>query len=346
MKNLSFLMLFSFVMFSAFAQETGQITIPGASSEVTPTEANDANQTMEKTTHSQGIAAKKATVDTNTTLFDRASTLRVYTNSQGLPITGSNNTYGFVGSRYDFQGYADFKGVLIAYRTKVQAGQADNYTVQVFQLNSNDLPAGQSMNGAGFSSSDILTDTSEIVWTHIPFTNYVGVQNDFAVLVQTRAIQSTSDSIDYVSIYSSTHGDGNGEKRAVALKIPNLSAVKIANEYTVNSQPLDIDVMILPILNIMEAGVEETKLEGLTFKGVSPNPAKTSTTVEFSLDNAQQVTITLVDMNGRHVKDVVNKRMQAGSHTINTDVSGLKAGMYFYTIVAGNAKMATKLVVE
>ena len=44
------------------------------------------------------------------------------------------------------------------------------------------------------------------------------------------------------------------------------------------------------------------------------------------------VQISIYDLNGRKVVDVIDKYMEFGSHSITIDSEGLSSGMYFYNL--------------
>jgi hypothetical protein len=74
-----------------------------------------------------------------------------------------------------------------------------------------------------------------------------------------------------------------------------------------------------------------------------PNPFNPSTTIEFGLPNASNVTLKVYNMLGEEVASVVNQTMTAGYHTVVFDASKLASGMYIYRIVAGNFIQVKKM---
>jgi len=77
-----------------------------------------------------------------------------------------------------------------------------------------------------------------------------------------------------------------------------------------------------------------------------PNPAIDFTNIEFKINAVNNVRLSLIDQNGRIVKEVINKRMQPGSHDVRVDLSGVKSGVYLYQIEAGLLKTTKKLIVR
>ena len=64
---------------------------------------------------------------------------------------------------------------------------------------------------------------------------------------------------------------------------------------------------------------------------------------DFNLVNATDVTVALYDLLGNKVKDIANGYFTSGEHTTNVSVNDLSAGLYIYSIKAGNS-VATKKV--
>lgn len=67
-----------------------------------------------------------------------------------------------------------------------------------------------------------------------------------------------------------------------------------------------------------------------------PNPFNPSTEIKFSIPEQSFVSLSVYDVLGREVSQLVNNQMQAGDHTVNFDASGLSTGIYFYKIEAGS----------
>lgn len=63
-----------------------------------------------------------------------------------------------------------------------------------------------------------------------------------------------------------------------------------------------------------------------------PNPFNPTTQIDFTLPFATDIQLTLFNILGAKVVDLVSGRMEAGSHTITVDASGLPSGQYFYRL--------------
>lgn len=76
-----------------------------------------------------------------------------------------------------------------------------------------------------------------------------------------------------------------------------------------------------------------------------PNPATSSTTIEFSLNKKGDVDLQLWDERGRLLRNLVKGNKAAGKHTIQVETASLSAGIYYYTLTAENKRRTNKLVV-
>lgn len=75
-----------------------------------------------------------------------------------------------------------------------------------------------------------------------------------------------------------------------------------------------------------------------------PNPFNPTTKIDFSIPKNSLVTLKVYDILGKQVGVLVNKEFTAGSYTVDFNASSLAAGVYFYTINAGDFTETKKLV--
>lgn len=63
-----------------------------------------------------------------------------------------------------------------------------------------------------------------------------------------------------------------------------------------------------------------------------PNPFNPSTDISFSLDRPQTVKLSVYNLSGQLISDLVNRKLERGFHKINFDASNLNSGIYFYKL--------------
>jgi len=75
-----------------------------------------------------------------------------------------------------------------------------------------------------------------------------------------------------------------------------------------------------------------------------PNPFNPSTTIEYELPRASNVTLSVFDLLGRNVSVLVNERKDAGVYKIKFDGTGLASGVYFCRIMSDGFTQTRKLL--
>jgi hypothetical protein len=67
-----------------------------------------------------------------------------------------------------------------------------------------------------------------------------------------------------------------------------------------------------------------------------PNPFNPTTTIEFDLASKGYASLTIYDLTGREVMDLVNQNLDAGHYAFKLNAVDLPSGMYFYQLIANN----------
>ena len=106
-----------------------------------------------------------------------------------------------------------------------------------------------------------------------------------------------------------------------------------------------------------------TKNGGITATGISdfahentksysleqnyPNPFSSSTQISYKLNNSSHITLTVYDISGRKIQNLVNESQTAGEHTVDWDASQFSHGLYFYELkVDHGASEVKKMMLE
>ena len=107
-----------------------------------------------------------------------------------------------------------------------------------------------------------------------------------------------------------------------------------------------IDYIVFPAIADPVSVAEQNKLTGLALR-VYPNPAKNKINFVARLPETCIVSLTILDLMGRQVKQVVNmQEWQAGMHEIQLEIPELNNGIYYCIFTAGDQKMAEKLIIS
>jgi len=80
-----------------------------------------------------------------------------------------------------------------------------------------------------------------------------------------------------------------------------------------------------------------------------PNPFNPTTQIKYDLPEDALVTINIYDLMGRSIKSLVNSQQSAGYRSIQWNATNnlgepVSAGMYIYTIQAGQFRQTKKMV--
>ncbi|TSA39083.1 MAG: T9SS C-terminal target domain-containing protein [Porphyromonadaceae bacterium] len=76
-----------------------------------------------------------------------------------------------------------------------------------------------------------------------------------------------------------------------------------------------------------------------------PNPFNSTTEISFELANGSDVSIEVMDMTGRKILDRAEGFKPAGKHSMTLDAAGLEAGIYYYSLKAGQFKQTKQMVI-
>jgi uncharacterized lipoprotein YajG len=74
------------------------------------------------------------------------------------------------------------------------------------------------------------------------------------------------------------------------------------------------------------------------FLSTSPNPSNGTNMVRYRVETPAQLAIVVYDSQGKMIKELVNRRHEAGVYTVQWDTRKLTAGTYFITAIKDGAK--------
>ncbi len=89
--------------------------------------------------------------------------------------------------------------------------------------------------------------------------------------------------------------------------------------------------------------IEPQIIREFSLQAAYPNPFNPVTTIGFTLPTDGKVSLTVYDMMGRQVSQLVNDEMSAGYHTVQWDASSFASGVYMVKIVTGDFKAVQKV---
>ncbi len=74
-----------------------------------------------------------------------------------------------------------------------------------------------------------------------------------------------------------------------------------------------------------------------------PNPFNPSTTINYSVKNSGAVNISVYNLMGQKVAELVNETKSAGSYNVTWNASEVSSGMYYYRLEAGGQSLTRKM---
>ncbi|MBD3225961.1 MAG: T9SS type A sorting domain-containing protein [Caldithrix sp.] len=103
-----------------------------------------------------------------------------------------------------------------------------------------------------------------------------------------------------------------------------------------------------PITDVI-SNIEKEKPDRFNLFQNYPNPFNPGTTISFTLHRSSQVKLVVFNIQGQHVRTIVDKQLSAGSHQFHWDGTGHQgkdsaSGVYCYRLVTGNQIQHKKMV--
>ncbi len=265
----------------------------------------------------------------------------LYTASGGGYVVG-NNSYGDLAKGQQFLVTVGYKieGALYWFGAKELVSGSGSVAFNVWDM---DGTTGTTTAGTGqqcpgtvlgtVSASIANIDTAD--YTVATFTTPITISSDYVIGFNVSGI-----STDTVGLVSTADGDGGSGELTWEQWSDN-------SWYTLlNAWPLDFDFGIFPIVDMTGSIQDNYFLFGMKLSQSYPNPTSNQCLIEYELENnASDVSLDIIDANGRIVLTKEQGNKTAGLHSINLDVTNLANGTYYYSLNANNKKLIKRFVI-
>ena len=108
------------------------------------------------------------------------------------------------------------------------------------------------------------------------------------------------------------------------------------------------DIVYASVDTALVLGIHEfaNQASGVKISANYPNPATESTQFKVTLNKAVNVKIDVEDILGQNLYSENKGKLGVGVHTVTLNTSYLSAGVYFYTVTAGDEKATGKMIVK
>ena len=84
-----------------------------------------------------------------------------------------------------------------------------------------------------------------------------------------------------------------------------------------------------------------------TIENVSlyPNPVNDLISIELNMKSKTNVTINLLDVSGKLIREIANEEASSGSHKINSNLSGIPSGVYTVQILSDGKSINKRITI-
>lgn len=76
-----------------------------------------------------------------------------------------------------------------------------------------------------------------------------------------------------------------------------------------------------------------------------PNPLNNVTTIRFELGKKSKVSLTIYNILGKEIANLINGQLREGTHSVGLDVANFSSGIYYYILKVDNKLLKRKMVV-
>ncbi|CAN5651373.1 hypothetical protein BH10BAC5_BH10BAC5_03720 [soil metagenome] len=126
--------------------------------------------------------------------------------------------------------------------------------------------------------------------------------------------------------------------------IPNFHSFLITNEY-VYITTTDYSIWRRSISDIVGIqNINSGTPSGFSLSQNYPNPFNPTTNINFAIPVQSFVTLKVYDILGKEVKELVNKKLSAGSYSVDFNASEFSSGIYFYSLSANNFQQTKQML--
>lgn len=97
----------------------------------------------------------------------------------------------------------------------------------------------------------------------------------------------------------------------------------------------------------LSVGIDDSKIasSGYVLRQNYPNPAKEQTNISFDLPGKTHVRLSVFNITGKKVMDILDADLNKGTHTINSSISDLGRGIYSLRLESDFGSLSRKMVI-
>ncbi len=145
------------------------------------------------------------------------------------------------------------------------------------------------------------------------------------------------------SLWSRTIG-GSSDDRAFSVVSPQAGSYIVTGWAWSYGQGVG-DVYLVKLSELLTGNIGNNTVPGEIKLGQNyPNPFNPVTTISFGLTGSQNVTLSVYDITGKLVEQILNRNMSAGNYEISWNAANYPSGIYFYTLKTAGLSLTKKMM--
>ncbi len=127
-------------------------------------------------------------------------------------------------------------------------------------------------------------------------------------------------------------------------KVNPMSVIKNSMGQTMKAKSANSPRLGITITPTTSVNTEtEDKVSIFALSQNYPNPFNPTTTISYSVENAGPVTLSIYNLMGQKVAELVNESKAAGSYNVTWNAANAASGMYYYRLEAGGQSITRKM---
>ncbi len=276
-------------------------------------------------------------MDTISTYMDRATGYFTYSAGSSGFVFGTSNISSETAVHFSDVGVARVSEAFVYFSYKNIVNTPDTFNILVYNAGADSMPS-TILTGAIVPVADVNTSGLPVI---VGFPSYTAQSGDFLI-----SVEYSSNVNDTLSLYSTntsnTSGgpDGNMEKR-VRQKVMG-TWMRAYDIWTIGGLPYNADVLIIPIVDIQSAGIQE--LGSFKFQAAYPCPANEAVNLDLELSNTSQLNIKIMDARGALIHE--ETLTGSGMQTFRYATDNLTNGQYYYILQSDSETIGSKFQVQ
>jgi hypothetical protein len=157
-------------------------------------------------------------------------------------------------------------------------------------------------------------------------------------------IEKSTDNGTTWTVVGTVQTTANATPATITVNDAQANKIRFSNQTTGTGKDEDLDELSVTSYTGTAVGEEVGIPNNYSLAQNYPNPFNPSTKISFELPKEGFTTLSVFNVLGQKVANLVNKNLQAGSHEFTFDASELNSGVYLYKLESGNFVKTMKML--